>query len=129
MPVPHKPGFFCNCGELCFEVCAYTHARRGLWVPSRSTIPLLPDPATSCHCGFWQVDYHSAFAGYINGCSIVINHVETLWRPLYDFCSYLLQDLPHAYCNLYLTPPGAQAVPAHSDDRDVLILQVKGMKG
>jgi hypothetical protein len=36
--------------------------------------------------------------------------------------------LPHAFANLYATPPCAQAVAAHADDRDVFVLQVSGAK-
>lgn len=36
--------------------------------------------------------------------------------------------MPHAYVNLYLTPPSAQAVAPHADDRDVLVWQAAGSK-
>ena len=36
--------------------------------------------------------------------------------------------MPFAYCQIYLTPPNSQTVSAHSDDRDVLLLQVLGQK-
>ena len=32
------------------------------------------------------------------------------------------------FCNVYCTPPGAQTVPCHTDDRDVFVLQVHGAK-
>lgn len=33
-----------------------------------------------------------------------------------------------AYANVYITPPGSQAVNAHADDRDVIVIQVVGAK-
>ena len=36
--------------------------------------------------------------------------------------------VPHVFCNMYLTPPHARAVDAHADDRDVVVIQLKGRK-
>jgi hypothetical protein len=40
----------------------------------------------------------------------------------------LRTHLPHAYVQLYATPPHAQAVDAHADDRDVFVVQLEGKK-
>lgn len=37
-------------------------------------------------------------------------------------------SIAHVYANAYLTPASAHAVPAHADDRDVLVLQILGKK-
>lgn len=71
---------------------------------------------------------HSLFAAYLDGCSIVTNHADTLSPYLAALCNDLQHSFPHAYANTYLTPPGTQTVPAHADDRDVLIIQIVGQK-
>jgi len=73
-------------------------------------------------------DYPSFHAAYLDGCSVVINHVDKVYAPVHTLCRNLRADLPHAFSNMYLTPPHAQAVEAHADDRDLIILQVAGAK-
>jgi ribosomal protein L16 Arg81 hydroxylase len=68
------------------------------------------------------------FSAFLGGCSIVFNHADRLCPYLASLCQDLQQSFPHAYTNTYLTPPGSQAVPAHADDRDVLVCQVVGRK-
>ena len=70
----------------------------------------------------------SVFGPYLNGCSIVINHGDLLSPWIAAVCNDLQASLPHAYANCYLTPPNSQAVPAHADDRDVLVVQLVGSK-
>ncbi|KAL7551104.1 hypothetical protein ACHAWF_014300 [Thalassiosira exigua] len=70
----------------------------------------------------------SPFAAYLDGCSIVLNHADELSPRLAALCEDLQQSIPHCYCNGYLTPPGAQAVPPHADDRDVFVIQLLGEK-
>mmetsp|Transcript_40269 Transcript_40269/g.92589 ORF Transcript_40269/g.92589 Transcript_40269/m.92589 type:complete len:486 (-) Transcript_40269:67-1524(-) len=73
--------------------------------------------------------YPSLFHAYLHGASVVINHAEATFPPLLQWCQELRQRwVPHAYMNLYLTPPGAQTVRPHSDDRDVVLLQCLGRK-
>ncbi|GKZ00147.1 hypothetical protein MPSEU_000968000 [Mayamaea pseudoterrestris] len=72
--------------------------------------------------------HHSLFAAYLDGCSIVINHAEILSEHLFALCHDLQHSLPHVYVNTYLTPPMVQSVPAHADDRDVLVVQLLGNK-
>ena len=38
------------------------------------------------------------------------------------------RDLLHCYTVMYLTPAHTQAVPVHTDDQDVIILQTHGHK-
>ena len=68
------------------------------------------------------------FAAYLDGCSVVLNHADQLCPQLAALCEDLQQSFPHCYCNGYLTPPGAQAVPPHADDRDVFVVQLLGEK-
>lgn len=75
-----------------------------------------------------QATYPSVFHAYIHGASVVVNHVEVAYPPLLEWCRRLRDFLPHAYMQLYLTPPGSQTVRPHSDDRDVLLLQCIGSK-
>ena len=44
------------------------------------------------------------------------------------FCQKLRADFFHAYGQLYITPPLAQAVQQHADDRDVFVIQLEGSK-
>jgi hypothetical protein len=68
------------------------------------------------------------FHAYLGGCSIVLNHADQLCPYLATLCLDLQKSFPHAYCNIYLTPPHSQAVQPHADDRDVLVIQVYGEK-
>ena len=75
-----------------------------------------------------QVYYDNAFRAYLDGASVVINHVDKQSPPINLLCQALGESFPHAFANMYLTPPNSQAVHPHSDDRDVLLLQVWGKK-
>lgn len=70
----------------------------------------------------------SLFAPYLNGCSVVLNHGDLSSPWIAALCQDLQKTFPHAYANCYLTPPNSQAVPAHADDRDVLVFQLVGSK-
>ena len=61
---------------------------------------------------------------YLDGTSVVINHVDRSSPALTDYCASLAEHLIHVYAVMYLTPPGSQAVPPHTDDQDIFILQV-----
>ena len=65
---------------------------------------------------------------YLDGCSIVLNHSDTLNGYIATLCQDLQKSFPHAYANSYITPPGSKAVPPHADDRDVIVIQVVGKK-
>lgn len=68
------------------------------------------------------------FIGYLLGGSYVMNHADLYHPELAQLCADLRETLAHVYANLYLTPPRSQAVKAHTDDQDVIILQVAGCK-
>jgi hypothetical protein len=70
----------------------------------------------------------SVFGPYLNGCSIVLNHGDLISPWIAAVCNDIQESFPHAYANCYLTPPNSQAVPAHADDRDVLVVQLVGSK-
>ena len=79
--------------------------------------------------GMPTADYAaSPHAAYLDGCSIVVNHLEASCEAVRALCAGLREDFPHAYANSYLTPPGSQAVAPHADDRDVLVWQCAGRK-
>jgi hypothetical protein len=70
------------------------------------------------------------WAALLDGCSVVVNHADsTIGCPwLSVLCDDLQKSVPHAYVNVYITPPYQRAVDAHADDRDVLIIQLYGTK-
>lgn len=70
----------------------------------------------------------SLFSAYLGGCSVVLNHADFLSPYIASLCEDLQVTFPHAFANCYLTPPNSQTVPAHADDRDVLVLQLVGSK-
>lgn len=72
--------------------------------------------------------YPSTAAAYLDGCSIVVNHAEEASPAVAQLCRDLRRVLPHAFANIYLTPPDGRAVDAHADDRDVIVLQLAGAK-
>jgi ribosomal protein L16 Arg81 hydroxylase len=66
---------------------------------------------------------------YLAGASIVTNRVDLAAPRLAQLCIDLRRELAYVFAVSYLTPPGgAQAVPAHSDDQDVFIVQIAGRK-
>lgn len=77
-----------------------------------------------------QVDARNPFFAYSNRCSVVVNRADRFCRPIYTLCEAVAHQgrFPYVFCNVYLTPPKSQTVPAHSDDRDVLLVQIMGRK-
>jgi ribosomal protein L16 Arg81 hydroxylase len=73
-------------------------------------------------------EYESVASAYLDGCSVIVNHLERSCEAVRSLCQRLRHDVPHCFGNLYLTPPQAQAVDAHADDRDVIVLQLAGSK-
>jgi hypothetical protein len=65
---------------------------------------------------------------YLEGGSIIVNHLDRVNARVAALCQRLARELVHTYCVMYLTPPDAQAVRAHSDHQDVFILQLQGSK-
>jgi len=74
--------------------------------------------------------YASAAAAFLDGASLIVNHAEAASGGVGSLCRALREcgDFPHAFGNLYVTPPLGRAVDAHADDRDVLVLQLEGRK-
>eukprot|EP00913_Durusdinium_trenchii_P016608 g15612.t1 len=62
-------------------------------------------------------DLKSPWHSYLAGFSMVINQADRHHKVLFDLCKVV-----------YLTPPGSQAVRVHTDDQDVILLQVWGSK-
>ncbi|CAE7922083.1 unnamed protein product [Symbiodinium sp. KB8] len=72
-------------------------------------------------------EYSSPAAAYLDGASIIVNHVDKVWRPVFELCR-ALREFPSLYANCYVTPQESQAAPPHADDRDVLVFQLEGTK-
>jgi hypothetical protein len=70
----------------------------------------------------------SLFAAFLDGCSVIVNHADFFSPWIAALCEDIQLSFPHAYANTYLTPAGCQAVSAHADDRDVLVIQIFGSK-
>jgi len=66
---------------------------------------------------------------YRTGSSIVLLFLHERWPPLKMLCRSLSSELSsRVQANMYLTPPGAQALKTHYDTHDVLVLQIHGKK-
>jgi ribosomal protein L16 Arg81 hydroxylase len=66
---------------------------------------------------------------YRKGSSIVLLFLHERWSPLKTLCQSLSSELSsRVQANVYLTPPGAQALDTHYDTHDVLVLQIHGKK-
>ena len=72
--------------------------------------------------------YASPAAAYLDGASLIVNHAEAASSGVAALCHELRETFPHAFGNLYVTPPAGRAVDAHADDRDVFVLQLEGRK-
>lgn len=71
----------------------------------------------------------TALDRYRRGATIRLRGVQRQWAPLQALCRDLERELGvTALANLYWTPPGTQALPAHWDGHDVLVLQIAGTK-
>ena len=90
-------------------------------------------PGTSAELLIFQdlkhvTEYATPHLAYASGASLIINRVDKLWPRVHELCARLARDFRYAYGNVYLTPPGSQTVPPHSDDHDVFIVQLHGTK-
>ena len=72
--------------------------------------------------------YATPHAAFASGASIIVNHADKVWPRINELCARLGAAFRYTFCNLYFTPHASQTAPPHSDDRDVLILQVHGRK-
>jgi hypothetical protein len=73
-------------------------------------------------------EYASAQHAWLDGCSLIVNRADRVDEHCRRLSVKLRAHLPHAYVQLYATPPHAQAVHAHADDRDVFVVQLEGKK-
>ena len=73
-------------------------------------------------------DYASPAHAWLDGCSLIVNRADCVDEACRKLSVLLRAHLPHAYVQLYATPPHAQAVDAHADDRDVFVVQLEGKK-
>jgi ribosomal protein L16 Arg81 hydroxylase len=68
------------------------------------------------------------FLAYLDGFSLIINHLDRVSPKVSLFNQALARHFIHTYTVMYMTPPHSQAVPVHSDHQDVFIMQVYGKK-
>lgn len=74
-------------------------------------------------------DLETPWQSYLAGYSMVINQADRHHQLLFDLSRALAKKLfHHVFAVVYLTPPGSQAVRLHTDDQDVILLQVWGQK-
>lgn len=64
----------------------------------------------------------------LEGGSIILNKVDTFWPPIGRLCASLRERFLHVFAVMYISPRNTRAVPAHSDDQDVFVLQLAGSK-
>jgi lysine-specific demethylase/histidyl-hydroxylase NO66 len=63
------------------------------------------------------------------GYTLNLSAVEDVLPAVQDLCTGLGQELGQVVtANAYLTPPTSQALPAHLDGHDVIVLQLQGEK-
>lgn len=63
------------------------------------------------------------------GATLVLQSLHRQWDPVVDFADDLMGEIGHpVQINAYLTPSNAAGLRAHSDDHDVLVMQVDGTK-
>lgn len=75
------------------------------------------------------VDPYRLMDQFARGSSIILQGLDEIWLPVEALCRALENELKLAvHANAYITPPRAQAMPIHTDDHDVIALQVHGSK-
>lgn len=75
------------------------------------------------------VDIDALFRLFAGGGSIVINAAHKTLPKLTAYCSALERELRfQVQANIYITPPQAQALPIHTDDHDIIVMQLHGSK-
>ena len=66
---------------------------------------------------------------YADGATLIVNRGDALLPALADVCRTLTRELGFpTQTNIYITPCNAAGFTKHSDDHDVLILQIAGSK-
>lgn len=79
--------------------------------------------------GFYPKTIEEVYEAFSSGASVILRNVDVTWPALAKACAQLSKDLScRVWANLYLTQEGTQALGAHYDDTDVLVLQLQGKK-
>ena len=73
-------------------------------------------------------EYRDICWDYLDGGSVILNKLDLAWLPIGQLCTALRKHFLHVFAVMYLTPRSSRAVPAHTDDQDVIILQLEGSK-
>lgn len=72
---------------------------------------------------------HALLHAFADGYSIVVNSIDRFWAPLSALCRRIESALQQPVgANLYYSPAHTQGFPAHFDEHDVLVTQVRGDK-
>ena len=75
------------------------------------------------------VDARKVLELFDGGATVVLQGLHRYWPPLRELTAQLELDLGHpCQANAYLTPPGSQGFPVHSDSHDVFVFQTHGTK-
>ena len=76
-----------------------------------------------------QFDYATVGDAYLDGATLVFNGVEQYWRPVDTLNTALIEHFEWVFTiNAYITPVGSQGFGLHTDNQDVLVLQLEGTK-
>ena len=66
---------------------------------------------------------------YENGATLIVSGAQRYSAALWRLCRNVEDFLSHrVQANVYLTPPGAQALAPHFDTHDVFVMQIAGTK-
>ena len=71
---------------------------------------------------------HELLQDFLDGGSAIINRIDRVWPSIGRLCASLRAVFMHVFAVMYLTPRDSRAVPPHTDDQDVFILQLAGTK-
>ncbi len=75
------------------------------------------------------VNAEKIFTLFDEGASIILGSAEHSFDALRSFCNSIGQELfSRVQANIYITPPNSQALDAHFDTHDVLVMQISGKK-
>jgi bifunctional lysine-specific demethylase and histidyl-hydroxylase NO66 len=99
----------------------------GKQVPSRLWVDVIPSAADSRPTMVPNLDRIREIV--IQGCTLTISAMQAVSTGIYRLCSGLETELSHQIkASVYFTPPASQCFGAHSDEHDVIVLQLEGEK-
>ncbi len=110
------------------------NARRPTFRLVRDGVTLPPERSTSAvRVGGARLDDVADLARIAaavdEGATLVLQGLQRTFLPLSSFCRSLERATSHpVQANAYLTPAGTSGLAQHTDDHDVLVLQVLGSK-